>query len=190
MTDVKSYLQSMVFSAVFCLSHGDFLSMLCSSELSSREDDATLDYDLFTSAGSVLSVFSSFGQSVTPQFKLNFQNNLTMASYAHQRTSLVVKMIANLHCFVPKLCKGDFFSFPSLLSIVWHIFVSYYVYLLLKPAEEDRNRFIRNFMSGLQKDPSSILLNILPGLSYTPVAQRGNGVWRNLCVYLYPETHI
>ncbi|VVB07080.1 unnamed protein product [Arabis nemorensis] len=146
---------SIVLSAVFCLSHGDFLSMLCSSELSSREDDATLDYDLFTSAGWVLSVFSSFSQSVTAQFKLSFQNNLTMASYAHQRTSLVIKMMANLHCFVPNLCK-----------------------------EEDRNSFIKNFMSGMQKDPSSILLNILPGRSYTPVAERGNGVWRNLCSLL------
>ncbi|KFK30908.1 hypothetical protein AALP_AA6G041600 [Arabis alpina] len=144
---------SMILSAVFCLSHGDFLSMLCSSELSSREDDATLDYDLFTSAGWALSVFSSF--VATPQFKLSFQNNLAMASYAHQRTSFVIKMIANLHCFVPDLCKDD-----------------------------DRNLFIKTFMSGLQKDPTTILLNILPGRSYTPVAERGNGVWRNLCSLL------
>ncbi|CAN8308599.1 unnamed protein product [Cochlearia groenlandica] len=142
---------SMVLSSVFCLSHGDFLSMLCSSDISSREDDVTLDYDLFTSAGWVLSVFSSTGQSPVPQFKLNFQNNLTMSSYAHQKTSLIIKIIANLHCFVPDLCK-----------------------------EQERNRFIQNFMSGLRKDPSSILANLLPSSSYTPVAQRGTGVCRNL----------
>ncbi|KAG7619461.1 Homeobox domain [Arabidopsis suecica] len=142
---------SMVLSAVFCLSHGDFLSMLCSSDLSSREDDANVDYDLFKSAGWILSVFSSSGQSVTPQFKLSLQNNLTMSSYAHQRTSLFIKMIANLHCFVPNVCQ-----------------------------EQDRNRFIQNVMSGLRKDPSSILIKMLPGSSYTPVAQRGTGVCRNL----------
>lgn len=195
MTDVKSYLQSMVLSAVFCLSHGDFLSMLCSSDLSSREDDANVDYDLFLSAGWVLSVLSSSGQLVTPQFKLSLQNNLTMSSYAHQRTSLVIKMIANLHCFVPNVCQGEFFfrhyplHFP--VSYCWFDFVCYYyVYLLLISAEQDRNRFILNFMSGLRKDPSSILIKMLPGSSYTPVAQRGTGVCRNLGMYLYPETHI
>lgn len=118
---------SMVLSAVFCLSHGDFLSMLCSSDLSSREDDANVDYDLFKSAGWILSVFSSSGQSVTPQFKLSLQNNLTMSSYAHQRTSLFIKMIANLHCFVPNVCQGDFFARHYLLhfpvSYCWFAFV-------------------------------------------------------------------
>lgn len=190
----KSYLQSEVLSAVFCLSHGEFLSMLCSSDLSSREDDANVDYDLFTSAGWVLSVFSSIGQPATPQFKLSLQNNLNMAQYAHQRTSLFVKVIANLHCFVPSLCQGDFYFRHDLLHFLvlycWVAFVCNYVYLLLISAEQDRNRFIRNFMSGLRKDPSSILVTMLPCSTYTPVAQRGTGVCRNLCVYLYPKTHI
>jgi len=64
------------------------------------------------------------------------------------------------------------------------------VYSLLISAEQDRNRFIQNVMSGLRKDPSSILIKMLPGSSYTPVAQRGTGVCRNLGMYLYPETHI
>ncbi|CAA7047065.1 unnamed protein product [Microthlaspi erraticum] len=142
---------SMVLSAVFCLSHGDFLSLLCSSDLPKREDDATLDYDLFTSAGWVLSDILPGSQVAVPQFKLNLQNNLTMSSYAHQRTSLIVKIMANLHCFVPEVCH-----------------------------ETDRNRFIGNFVSGLRKDPSSILANILPYSSYTPEAQRGTGVCKNL----------
>lgn len=116
---LKFYLQTMVLSAVFCLSHGDFLSMLCSSDLSSREDDATLDYDLFTSSGWVLSAFSSPGELVVPPFKLNFQNNLTMSSYAHQRTSLIVKIMANLHCFVPEVCTGDFLLSPVLCQYVF-----------------------------------------------------------------------
>ncbi|KAF8116470.1 hypothetical protein N665_0017s0029 [Sinapis alba] len=147
---------TMVLSAVFCLSHGDFLSMLCSSDLSSREDDATLDYDLFTSSGWVLSSFSSPGELAVPQFKLNFQNNLTMSSYAHQRTSLIVKIMANLHCFVPEVC-----------------------------TEEDRNRFIQTFVSGLRKDPTSILVNLLPSSSYTPEAQRGTSVCKNISSLLH-----
>nr|VDD24228.1 unnamed protein product [Brassica oleracea] len=143
-----------ILSALFCLSHEEFVSMLCSSALSSREDDATLDYDLFKSAGWVLSVFSSSSLLDVPQFKLNFQNNLTMSSYAHQRTSLVIKIIANLHCFAPEVC-----------------------------IEEDRNRFIKDFVSGLRKDPLSMTIQ-LPNSSYTPVAQRATSVCRNICSLL------
>ncbi|CDY62086.1 BnaC02g46750D [Brassica napus] len=146
--------ESTILSALFCLSHEEFVSMLCSSALSSREDDATLDYDLFKSAGWVLSVFSSSSLLDVPQFKLNFQNNLTMSSYAHQRTSLVIKIIANLHCFAPEVC-----------------------------IEEDRNRFIKDFVSGLRKDPVSMTIQ-LPNSSYTPVAQRATSVCRNICSLL------
>ncbi|KAL0730591.1 hypothetical protein Bca4012_026684 [Brassica carinata] len=133
---------SMILSTVFCLSHEEFVSMLCSSALSSREEEATVDYDLFRSAGCVLSAFSSSGIWNVPQFKLNFQNNLTMSSYAHQRTSLLVKIIANLHCFSPGIC-----------------------------TEDDRNRFINSFVSGLRIDPVSMTIQ-LANSSYTPVAQR------------------
>uniref|UniRef100_M4DPS8 Homeobox domain-containing protein n=1 Tax=Brassica campestris TaxID=3711 RepID=M4DPS8_BRACM len=145
---------STILSALFCLSHEEFVSMLCSSALSSREDDATLDYDLFKSAGWVLSVFSSSSLFDVPQFKLNFQNNLTMSSYANQRTSLVIKIMANLHCFAPDVC-----------------------------IEEDRNRFIKAFVSGLRKDPVSMPIQ-LPNSSYTPVAQRATSVCRNICSLL------
>ncbi|CAF2141395.1 unnamed protein product [Brassica rapa subsp. narinosa] len=146
--------ESTILSALFCLSHEEFVSMLCSSALSSREDDATLDYDLFKSAGWVLSVFSSSSLFDVPQFKLNFQNNLTMSSYANQRTSLVIKIMANLHCFAPDVC-----------------------------IEEDRNRFIKAFVSGLRKDPVSMPIQ-LPNSSYTPVAQRATSVCRNICSLL------
>ncbi|KAL0730593.1 hypothetical protein Bca4012_026686 [Brassica carinata] len=106
------------------------------------EEEATVDYDLFRSAGCVLSAFSSSGIWNVPQFKLNFQNNLTMSSYAHQRTSLLVKIIANLHCFSLGIC-----------------------------TEDDRNRFINSFVSGLRKDPVSMTIQ-LANSSYTPVAQR------------------
>ncbi|XP_010522671.1 PREDICTED: nodulin homeobox [Tarenaya hassleriana] len=120
---------SEILSAIFSLSHGDFLAMWCSSDLPSREDEATLDYDLFTSAGWILDLFSSSEQSNENLFKLHLlPNNLPMSYYAHQRTSLFIKMIANLHCFVPSICE-----------------------------ERERNRFVHNIVSGLQGDLSSIL---------------------------------
>lgn len=40
---------------------------------------------------------------------------MPQASYAHNRTSLFVKVIANLHCFIPNICEGQF-----LLEILLH----------------------------------------------------------------------
>ncbi|KAI4370630.1 hypothetical protein MLD38_018961 [Melastoma candidum] len=48
-----------VLSDVFSLSHGDFLSFWSSSDLPSREEVASLDYDLFAAAGWILDAFSS-----------------------------------------------------------------------------------------------------------------------------------
>ncbi|KAG8389413.1 hypothetical protein BUALT_Bualt02G0226800 [Buddleja alternifolia] len=33
--------------------------------------------------------------------------DVPLASYAHQRTSLLIKVIANLHCFVPDVCQDE-----------------------------------------------------------------------------------
>lgn len=40
------------------------------------------------------------------------------ASYAHERTSLLIKVIANLHCFVPDVCQGKWLS-TSWFNQVW-----------------------------------------------------------------------
>ncbi|XP_022156266.1 nodulin homeobox isoform X3 [Momordica charantia] len=95
-----------VLTAVFSLSHGDFLSSWCSSDLPVKEEDATLEYDSFAAAGWVLENFSSLGP-LRPK-SLDFTlipSIMAPASYAHQRTSLFVKVIANLHCFVPTICE-------------------------------------------------------------------------------------
>lgn len=62
-------------SSIFLLSHGEFLSGWCSSDLPVYEDDTTLE--------------------------------IPRASYAHQRTSLLIKVIANLHCYVPNVCQDE-----------------------------------------------------------------------------------
>lgn len=101
------FLQTRVLTAIFSLPHGDFLSSWCSSELPVKEDDGSIEYDSFASAGWVLDVFSSINPQHAPSLEFTVvSNSLQQASYAHQRTSLFVKVIANLHCFVPNICEG------------------------------------------------------------------------------------
>lgn len=109
-------LQTKVLTAVFSLSHGDFLSSWCSSDLPVKEEDATLEYDSFAAAGWVLDNFFSVGilHSKNLDFTL-IPSIMAPASYAHQRTSLFVKVIANLHCFVPTICEGQ--------STLYHFFI-------------------------------------------------------------------
>ncbi|XWS09643.1 hypothetical protein CRYUN_Cryun39dG0007200 [Craigia yunnanensis] len=117
-------------SAIFSLSHGDFLSMWCSADLPVREEDATLYYELFPAAGWALESVSSSDLSNTTnlEFTLIPNNNMSQASYVHQRTSLFVKVIANLHCFVPNICE-----------------------------EQERNLFLHKFLRCLRTEPSKLL---------------------------------
>ena len=100
-------LQTKVLTAIFSLPHGDFLSSWCSSNLPLREEDASVEYDSFTAAGWLLDKRSSVGlpNGTNLEFTLN-PNSMPQGSYEHQRTSLFVKVIANLHCFVPNICEG------------------------------------------------------------------------------------
>lgn len=102
-------LQTDFLSAIFSLSHGDFLSMWCSADLPVREEDGTLYYEIFPAVGWALESLSSSDLTNTRDLYFNFiYNNMSQASYVHQRTSLFVKVIANLHCFVPNICEGKF----------------------------------------------------------------------------------
>ncbi|KAK0581086.1 hypothetical protein LWI29_009902 [Acer saccharum] len=115
-----------VLSAMFSLSHRDFLIIWCSSEFPLREEDASLEYDLFASAGWALDAVSSVNMS-----KVEFSfahNSMPQATYAHQRSSLLIKMIANLHCFVPDICE-----------------------------ELERNLFLNKVLGCLRTDPSKVL---------------------------------
>lgn len=88
--------------------HMEFLPGWCSSELSILEEDANLEYDSFVAAGCILDSVSSSDpvHLMNCRFGL-ITSNMPRASYAHQRTSLLVKIIANLHCFVPEICNGQ-----------------------------------------------------------------------------------
>lgn len=92
-----------VLARICSLPHGEFLSSWCSSDLPVREEDVTLEYDPFAATGWILEF--SFPKSETKSDPTLVPNNMTRASYAHQRTSLLVKIIANLHCFVPNICE-------------------------------------------------------------------------------------
>lgn len=97
--------QTEVLARICSLPHGDFLSSWCSSDLPLREEDVTLEYDPFAATGWILEF--SFPKTETKSDPTLVPNNMTRASYAHQRTSLLVKIIANLHCFVPNICEGQ-----------------------------------------------------------------------------------
>jgi hypothetical protein len=100
-------LQTKVLTAIFSLPDGEFLSSWCSSNLPLREEDASVEYDSFTAAGWLLDKRSLMGlpNGTNLEFTLN-PNSMPQGSYEHQRTSLFVKVIANLHCFVPNICEG------------------------------------------------------------------------------------
>ncbi|KMS96882.1 hypothetical protein BVRB_7g180730 isoform A [Beta vulgaris subsp. vulgaris] len=95
-----------VLAAILLIPYQQFLSSWCSSDLPLKEVDASLEYDPFTMAGWILdsSPMLDIVSSKTCESNFNPTNN-AQASYAHQRTSLLVKVIANLHCFVPNICK-------------------------------------------------------------------------------------
>ncbi|KAG6748525.1 hypothetical protein POTOM_048453 [Populus tomentosa] len=118
-----------VLTAIFSLPHGDFLSIWCSSEFPPREEDGTLEYDAFTAAGWFLDTFAAVDQSNAINLEITLiPSNMPQAMYVHQRTSLFVKLIANLHCFVPNICE-----------------------------EQERNLFLHKFLECLRMDPSKSL---------------------------------
>ncbi|WOG87339.1 hypothetical protein DCAR_0206563 [Daucus carota subsp. sativus] len=95
-----------VLTTLFSHPNGEFLSSWCSSDLA-YEEDATLEADPFLAAESVFNFLSSKPTPVTCSQYAFIPCNMPRASYAHQRTSLLVKVIANLHCFVPDICKEE-----------------------------------------------------------------------------------
>ncbi|KAJ8748358.1 hypothetical protein K2173_002995 [Erythroxylum novogranatense] len=118
-----------VLTAIFLLPHGDFLSIWCSSDNPPREEDATLEYDTFSATGWVLDTFSSLNESSKRNLEITLiPGNMPQATYSHQRTSLFVKVIANLHCFVPSICE-----------------------------EQERNLFLHSFLECMRMDPSKSL---------------------------------
>ncbi|XP_028052139.1 nodulin homeobox-like isoform X1 [Camellia sinensis] len=97
-----------VLTAIFSVPHQEFLSSWCSSDLPFPEEDATVEFDSHVASGCVLDSLSSSDllNVMSSGFTL-VPSIMPRASYAHQRVSLLVKIIANLHCFAPKICKEE-----------------------------------------------------------------------------------
>ncbi|KAK1380700.1 hypothetical protein POM88_027444 [Heracleum sosnowskyi] len=83
----------------------EFESIWCKRDLFLWEEDATFDYDPFVAAGWVLNSFSNI--PVTGSFTSTYTYNMPRDSYTAQRTSLLVKIIANLHCFAPDIYEDE-----------------------------------------------------------------------------------
>ena len=124
-------LQTKVLTAIFSLPHGDFLSSWCSSNLPMREEDGSLEYDSFAAAGWVLDKLSSLDLSNGTNLEFtSLPNNMPQTSYEHQRTSLFVKVIANLHCFVPTICEG-WFSINDYVNFMTSLISSQQFFLII-----------------------------------------------------------
>ncbi|KAK7261438.1 hypothetical protein RIF29_27749 [Crotalaria pallida] len=117
-----------VLTAVISQPHGGFLSDWCSTNLPDTEEDAAIEYDIFAAVGWVLDN-ASFDTRNALNLEFNLiPNSMPKSSYAQHRTSLFVKFFANLHCFVPNICK-----------------------------EQERNLFILKVLECLQDDLFSLL---------------------------------
>lgn len=108
-------LQTDILSTLFLLQNEEFKSIWCTPELLPGEEDATLDYDPFVAAEWVLNSLSN--EPVTGSLKCTYTYNMPRDSYTGQRTSLLVKIIVNLHCFAPDIYEGT--------SIKIYLFKSY-----------------------------------------------------------------
>ncbi|KAG0480473.1 hypothetical protein HPP92_011331 [Vanilla planifolia] len=103
-----------VLNEILAVPHQVFLSNWCTVDMQVAEDDANLDYDPFASAcmaviiqrGVPESILSSpyLPHEINYSFHSNF-NGMHLVTYAQQRTSYLIKIVANLHCFVPSFCE-------------------------------------------------------------------------------------
>uniref|UniRef100_J3M4M8 Homeobox domain-containing protein n=2 Tax=Oryza brachyantha TaxID=4533 RepID=J3M4M8_ORYBR len=91
---------------ILAIPHDEFVSNWCSVNLPVIEEDANLDYDPF---GAVELALAAAGNKLT-EAKANYSCpfrpiSMPSVAYAQTRTSCVVKIIANLHVFVPNICE-------------------------------------------------------------------------------------
>uniref|UniRef100_A0ACD5UQH8 Uncharacterized protein n=1 Tax=Avena sativa TaxID=4498 RepID=A0ACD5UQH8_AVESA len=86
--------------------HDEFVSSWCSVNLPVMEDDANLDYDPFGAAELALVAASDMLTETKANYLCPFRSiSMPSVEYAQTRTSCVVKIIANLHVFVPNICE-------------------------------------------------------------------------------------
>ncbi|CAN6363585.1 unnamed protein product [Urochloa humidicola] len=89
---------------ILAIPHDDFVSSWCSVNLPVIEEDVNLDYDPFGAAEVALLASDNALTEAKANYSCPFRPSLISLAYAQTRTSCVVKIIANLHVFVPNIC--------------------------------------------------------------------------------------
>ncbi|KAK8448113.1 hypothetical protein SEVIR_8G226500v4 [Setaria viridis] len=90
---------------ILAIPHDEFVLSWCSVNLPVVEEDANLDYDPFGAVEVALLASDNALTEAKANYSCPFRPSLPSMAYAQTRTSCVVKIIANLHVFVPNICE-------------------------------------------------------------------------------------
>ncbi|KAF8672999.1 hypothetical protein HU200_049070 [Digitaria exilis] len=103
----SSFMTSTVpfLTQILAIPHDEFVLSWCSVNLPMIEEDANLDYDPFGATEVALLASANALTEAKANYSCPFRPSLPSAAYAQTRTSCVVKIIANLHVFVPNICE-------------------------------------------------------------------------------------
>ncbi|ONM27323.1 Nodulin homeobox [Zea mays] len=85
--------------------HDEFVSSWCAVNLPTIEEDASLDYDPFGASEVALLASDNMLTEAKANYSCPFRPSVPSMAYAQTRTSCVVKIIANLHVFIPNICE-------------------------------------------------------------------------------------
>ena len=94
-------MQAESLTRVFTQPHKEFLRNWCSSERDPIEEDVHLKFDSVAAARKILVVIPILDVS-----KSTYSNRALQTPYAHQKSSLLIKIIAHLTCFNSDTPKG------------------------------------------------------------------------------------
>lgn len=124
-----SHIQIQVLIEILSIPQEDFRSSWCTADMATVEEDINLEYDPFTAAGVALLFLSpdydsGLSTSLPPNqnnfgCNSNFNGAMSSLTYAQHKSSYLVKIIANLHCFVPNICEGNLFSFILCCIVIY-----------------------------------------------------------------------
>ncbi|WVZ50097.1 hypothetical protein U9M48_001385 [Paspalum notatum var. saurae] len=90
---------------ILAIPHDEFRLSWCSVNLPVIEEDANLDYDPFGATEVALLASDNLLTEAKANYSCPFRPSLPSMAYAETRTSCVVKIIANLHVFIPNICE-------------------------------------------------------------------------------------
>lgn len=101
---------------ISALPPGEFSSSWCAVDSQALEEDATFVYDPFRAAGAAMISLKGGGSASSgpaaggiPDEAINMCSVIPICTatgpHSQQRTAFLVKIFANLHCYVPDICK-------------------------------------------------------------------------------------